>query len=565
MTFREQFKCHARRLIVATIFVPATASGQSVRGVVTERATSAPAVGAIVTLERVTRIGEPGLEVHSVLVDERGTFSLRAIQGTTLAIVVRRIGSRPFRSDTMTLAAGETRRLEIALDAIKPGIGNAFTLERVTVSGVTPCRTAHDQSVRIAELWENAQTALLATAISTRDSLVRRRVIRYERSLDPATLAIRREDVRFFDAFAGTDGGFFRSISGDSLSKAGYWQRTGTGAARFHGPDENALLSPAFLSDHCFTLDKSHDDENGLIGLGFEPAPHRRNGDTPPEIQGTIWLNAATSELRLVEFTWTTFPYGVPAMRVGGRVEFARLPWGPWFARRWWLRMPEGLPSDRGTLARRFGILEEGGLVQTGAESVTEAPAVVTGIIRGGASQPLAGAAISIANTSLRTVSDDRGRFSIDSVPAGVQSLVAEHPRYEALGVRAAEQDLLLDAGSHRALILDAPSDAEIPTRLCGELEAGRGTLRLIVVEAVTLVPVPGLRVTMTDRNAKVAGSGYLTQAETDSRGAALFCGAPAERLLEVTVAAADKRTTSFELALPASGMKVRVVHLLRR
>ncbi len=190
----------------------------------------------------------------------------------------------------------------------------------------------------------------------------------------------------------------------------------------------------------------------------------------------------------------------------------------------------------------------------------------LTGIIRDGASLPLAGAAISIANTSLRTVSDEKGRFSIDSVPAGLQSIVAEHPRYEALGVRAAEQDVLLDAGSHRALVLDAPSDAEIPARLCGaRLEAGEGTLRLIVIDAVTGVPVLGLRVTVADRNARISGSGYLANAETDVRGTAVFCGAPAERLLEVTATTADKRATTFELALPASGMKVRVVALARR
>jgi len=555
-----------RRLIAGAVLLPAVATGQTVRGSVTHRGSSAPALGAIVTLERVSRVGEPGLEVHSVLVDERGTFSLRATPGTTLAIVVRRIGLRPFRSDTMTLAPGETRRLEIALDAINPGVENAFTLERVTVSGATPCRTANDQSVRIAELWDNAQTALLATVISTRDSLVRRRLIRYERSRDPATLAIQSENVCAFDAMGGTTGGFFRSLPGDSLSKVGYWQRIGTGIARFHGPDENAILSPTFLADHCFTVVAPAPGGEDLVGLGFEPAEHRRQGDAPPEIRGTIWLDRLTSELRTLEFTWTTLPAGIPELALGGHVRYSRLSWGPWFVQDWWLRMPEGLPSDR-TASSRFGILEEGGLVQAADAALLGAkPATISGTIRDAASRPLAEAAISIAGTSLRTVSDAEGRFTIDSVPPGLQVVVADHPRYDALGVRAAEENLLLDAGSERALILDAPSDAQIPERLCGApLEAGHGTLRLIVLEAVTLVPVPGMRVTLADRKAKVSGSGFFTQAETDSRGAALFCSAPAERLLEVTATTTDKRATTFELALPASGMKVRVVHLVRR
>lgn len=368
MPFRgQQSNRHFWRLLVAMAFVPSFAMGQSVRGKVTERATSAPALGAIVTLERVNVDGQSRREVRSVLVDEQGAFEVGATSGGLYTIFVRRIATRPFRSDTMRLAGGDVRRLDVSLDAIKLDGSVGFMLDRVTVTSATPCLTSQNEATRIASLWENTRTALLSTAIATRDSLVKRRLIRYERSLDPATFAIQREDVRFFDAYAGSEGGFFRSISGDSLSRAGYWQRTGTGAARFHGPDENALLSSAFLSDHCFTLDESDGDGHGLIGLGFEPADHRRSDDTPPEIRGTIWADASTSELRMLEFTWLTFPHGVPAMRVGGRVEYARLTSGPWFVRRWWLRMPEGLPSDRGTPAGRFGILEEGGLVQTGA------------------------------------------------------------------------------------------------------------------------------------------------------------------------------------------------------
>src|SRR5262245_14174469 len=94
------------RLVAAALVLPATTWGQSVRGVVTDRVTSAPAYSAIVTLERVTA-GQRGLEIRSVLVDDRGNFALSAPSAGTFAILVRRIGSRPFRSDTMTLGAGE--------------------------------------------------------------------------------------------------------------------------------------------------------------------------------------------------------------------------------------------------------------------------------------------------------------------------------------------------------------------------------------------------------------------------------------------------------------------------
>ena len=558
-----QSERRVRRLIAGVLLLPTAAWGQSIRGVVTDRTTGVPAHSAIVTLERV-QPGAKGLEVRSVLVDERGTFVLGAPTAGTFAILVRRIGSRPFRSDTMTLAAGETRRLDITLEGIRPDVSNAYALDRVTIAGATPCRTATDHSVRIADLWDNARTALLATAIATRDSLVRRRLIRYERARDATTLAVQGEQVRAFDAMGGTGGGFFRSISADSLSKVGYWQRNGTGSAKFHGPDENALLSSEFLADHCFTLVDSDAARPELLGLGFEPTETRRGGDVPPDIRGTIWLDRQTAELRFLEFHWVTLPAGIPELPLGGYVKYSRLAWGPWFVQNWWLRMPEGLTIERGS-SSRFGILEEGGLVQV-ADAVQHGatPAKLIGVLRDPAALPLGGALIAINGTALHTITDREGRFTIDSVPPGLQVLVAEHPRYESLGVPAARLDLLLDEGERRELTVKASRADEIPQRLCGDLGTSSGALRLTVVDGRTKKPISGLRVTLAEGEAKSSGSGYVAKQVTDERGVSLFCGAPAETLLVVTTAF-DERATAFELAIPPSGMKSRVLQLDRK
>ena len=551
-----------RRLVAGSYLLPALTWGQAVRGVVTDRSSDAPAHSAIVTLERI-RPGEKGLEVRSVLVNERGGFAIVAPSAGTFAILVRRIGSRPFRSDTMTLEAGEVRQLDVILEPVRPGVTNAYALDRVLVASPTPCRTASDLAVRIAELWENARTALLATAISDRDSLVRRRLIRYQRSRDPTTLAIRNEQVRAFDAMGGTNGGFFRSISADSLSKVGYWQRNGTGSARFHGPDENALLSAEFLADHCFTVADADSTRRDLVGLSFQPAESRQGGHTPPEIRGTIWLDRQTSELRTLEFNWVTLPPGIPDLPLGGFVRYSRLSWGPWFVQNWWLRMPEGLTVERGTNAGRFGVLEEGGVVQAAdVLSIGAKPATVTGVLRDPVSLPLAGALVTISGTSLQAVTNREGRFAIADVPPGLQVLIAEHPRYESLGVPAAQLDLLLEEGQPRDLVINASRADEIPSRLCGAaLPERSGVLRLTVVDRRNKQPVPGLRVTLSEREAKGSGAGYVAKQVTDARGVVLFCGAPAETLLGVTTAL-DERATAFELALPASGMKSRVLQL---
>jgi hypothetical protein len=75
---------------------------------------------------------------------------------------------------------------------------------------------------------------------------------------------------------------------------------------------------------------------DGLIGLAFEPARKRRVAD----VKGVLWLDAATAELRHLEFTYTNLPWDVPASRVGGRVEFEQLASGVWIVRRWYVRAP---------------------------------------------------------------------------------------------------------------------------------------------------------------------------------------------------------------------------------
>ena len=72
------------------------------------------------------------------------------------------------------------------------------------------------------------------------------------------------------------------------------------------------------------------------MGLSFEPEPRRRL----PDVQGVLWLDEGTAELRALEFSYTRVPEGVNDKRIGGTVEFLRLPSGAWIIRRWELRMP---------------------------------------------------------------------------------------------------------------------------------------------------------------------------------------------------------------------------------
>lgn len=105
------------------------------------------------------------------------------------------------------------------------------------------------------------------------------------------------------------------------------------------------LLSDGFLETHCFRLVRDDDDGRRRVGLKFSPLPSR----SLPDIEGVIWLDAATFGPLHVEYTFTHHlrAFDVPEERFGGRTEFERLDNGAWVTSRWLLRMPDFVETTR--------------------------------------------------------------------------------------------------------------------------------------------------------------------------------------------------------------------------
>src|SRR4030095_16668473 len=239
----------------------------------------------------------------------------RAPGARTDRLAVKRIGVQRFVSPAFVLGTGETRNLDVPIASV------AMTLPVVSVSWL--CVPRPTELRRIASLWDEARTALEATEISLRDKLMAASISRYAAELDPATLRVLfdwRSDAQVMTSQP------FTSMSGDSLSAVGYWRRLEGDSVEYLAPDASALSSNAFIRDHCFTLAGARRDRRGLVGLSFVPATER----TLPDIAGTIWLDARSFELRLVEFRYTRLPAMAYAQRVGGEVHFARLASGAW-------------------------------------------------------------------------------------------------------------------------------------------------------------------------------------------------------------------------------------------
>ena len=534
-------------------FAASPLNAQVIRGRVTEMASATPVAGAVVSL-----LGETGEgALVSVLTTVAGEYAVRAPAPGRYRLGVKRIGVRRFVSAEFELTAGETRVLDVPIDAV------ALTLPEVTVSGL--CVTRPRELARIASLWDEARTALQATEISVRDSLIEAQISRYASDLDPPTLRVLfdwRSDAQMLVDQP------FTSLSGDSLSAVGYWRALPGDSIEYLAPDASALASNAFIRDHCFMLVGAPRGRPDLVGLSFRPARDRQL----PDIAGTIWLDARRFELRFIEFRYTQVPLVPNADRIGGEVHYARLASGAWIVDRWFIRMPQ-LVASQDQLAPRHQFREEGGAVIT--EGVVSAIrlASVTGIFRDSAGRPAPGAVVRAVGTHRQVLTGADGRFRLDSLPPGDISIVAHTDGYDSFGLLAASRRLALQGGRVERIEFRAPNSAGLRREVCPDPRVpyvpppgGRGALRLLMVDSATVSPLPGVEFLVSwPLIAEVAYADSTQErfrhAMTDSRGAATFCNLPPGIPLEVSLLGAGGRRMHVMMAqVSRTGITGRVV-----
>jgi hypothetical protein len=515
---------------------------QIVRGRVTERGSSAAVGGVLVSLidARTRR------QSVSTLSDPQGNYALRAPQAGAFLVEAKRIGVRRFVSDTIALANGETQRLDIVVE------GLVYTLPEVVVSGLAACSGAGGDAARIGALWEEARAALFATRISLRDRLFRGTVSRYIRELDPRSHKVLKEEGRQIQGVVDKP---FRAVDAESLSAHGYVQTDRDNMRTFHGPDADVLLSDAFVRDHCFRLAPPVRARRGLTGIAFAPAAGRALSD----IAGTMWLDARTFELQLVEFRYVNTT-GLPDDNaIGGEVHFAKLPNGAWVIRRWFIRLPQGARTSTpvtlsgatpNVFVRRTGytLREEGGNVTADAMLRRERTAGLQGTVSDSLGRPLVGAVVALSGTPYKAVVDALGTYRIDGIAPGTFTVVVEHPAYLAFGMYAGESEVALPEGLVSRLQLTAPRRREIRAHICPDsnTEYDKADLRVNLVDAGGRpVPFTWVRVTWSEVTALrplIQSRSNHAEAQTDQRGAANFCGMPAQMTLAIFVLRGQER-----------------------
>jgi hypothetical protein len=415
---------------------------------ISEAESGLPIQGAFVTL-----FDGEGVRLQSALTNAQGRY-LFTLPGLGLYSVRAQMIGRETRESPVFQVASEER---VSRDLFLPI--RAIELRGITAEGSPRCAVRPEKGERTAVLWEEARKALEVNAWALDQELFRYQVDNRVREYDPEGRRVRSERREVVSGFFREP---FRSRPASDLATRGFVQAINGDTLAF-APDAAVLLSDPFLDNHCFEVRQGEGDE--LVGLAFRPVTPRSVTD----IQGTLWLDSSTGELRSVEFLYTGGLAESRGGAPGGRVEFDRLPSGAWIVRRWHIRMPILAEVQNRTTRFRVqelrivGLQEEGGEVtriwDRQGDLVAEADRALLGglvydSIRG---YPLAGALVHLAGTEWQASTNEEGRFRIPNLPGGSYTVEVSHPALDSLNTEIPAREVDLTEGRMSWLDLAVP------------------------------------------------------------------------------------------------------------
>jgi hypothetical protein len=534
-----------RAPILATLLaaLPSALPGQGVTGTVVDQQSGAPIPGALVSL-----VSSDGRTHARVLADRAGAFSLRAPSAGRYTLRAERIGYATASSPPLELAAGQVVAYRLAASAER------VQLEALVATGggdSRRCTVRPRAGEETAALWDEARKALQSAVTTRQQYPYRFRTERRVRQLDPATLTVRREEVR---AMEGLSDNPFVSVGAERLAAHGYVETVGD-TVFFHAPDAAVLLSDPFLEGHCFRSQRPDGDHAGMVGLAFEPVRAGEQAD----VAGVLWLDARTAELRTVDYRYTRGSAAAAVNeRAGGRVEFRRLPNGAWIVSRWRILMPAGAAAGAAAAAptgapmpvlqtaTRVALAEEAGQVvevraRDGSPVEMAAFASITGTVFDSTrNRPLAGARVSLAATADSTRTDAEGRFTLPRVAEGAYALVFAHPRLDSLHFTPEGAPVTVVPPEALRRDLAIPPLAAVLAAQCHTPPGSAvGAVAGIVSERGGGAALPGVPVTAEWRIAGVAEPGRAA-AVSDEIGGYRFCDVPAGAAVRVAARLAD-------------------------
>jgi len=537
-------------------------AAQTVQGQLIDASTGAPVEGALVLL-----LTEAGEEAGGYLTNQAGRFILQAPEPGIYTLQAERIGYETTTSDPFPLIRAQ--RFGIRLETAQ----TAIELEGILVEGDQQCLVRPGEGLQLAAVWEEARKALTVQDWTEREGSYRFQVARYERELDVLARTVQSETRQVLSGVAGVP---IRSLPADNLMTQGFVRPSEDGGYVYYGPDASVLLSDIFLDTHCFRLAMNPDRPNE-VGLAFEPV--RRGGI--PDIAGTLWLDAETARLRVLEYSYTWVPWEEGRGAARGRIEFENLPSGAWVIRKWWIRMPLATMDMSMTLMERSAGIRLVGIKEVGGEITrftsldqrvtSELPrGVLEGQVWDSTRQaPLVGATVFLSGTQYAAETDAGGSFLMSDLPEGVFTAAFIHPRMDSLGFFSPGVEVEIVPGEFTTLMLGIPSTAATLVSTCTQEElAGRATAVIgFVREAETEAPVERASVTVSWSIFDQQAGGVFVerrhglQTTSDFTGRYSACGVPLDTTLHIQATYLDRETGIVQLRANEDGYTV--VHLV--
>ncbi len=556
---------HLVIFLALLIVLAPKAHGQIVRGTAREAESGRAIESGVITL-----LDAGGAVIRAVLTDSLGEFGLRAPSPGAYRLRFERLGFRPMTTDRFTLDEGETETKPIRAAAV------SVSLERIVVTDRPRCRVLPEADTVTARVW-SAVRGVLASAVAGETGWYPYVTIeRHERDYDYRRKLVTKE--RKWTQTGATTAPFV-AIAASVLETEGFIVQN-RDSVTFYAPEARTLIAEEFLRTHCFRV-RDERTERGRVGLDIEPIPRR----LLPDIKGTLWLDAASGELRRLDFVYVNLPPTVPRDGAEGWVEFRRLPRGAWVVDRWLLRLPlvgrpppasvygsgvpvaGELPSERVT--ELIGTHEEGGrIVSLDTERPRAAPPptvtyAVQGSVRTADGVPVPGARAFLSGTGHSSVTDRDGLFAMLDVTPGRYRLSFTHPRFDTVGVVGPVVEVHVTSATEHQLTM--PTDEQVARSVCERQSGGAASqpptlLYGYVREGSSPAVVPNATVTVTwraliARGPTVGVRQAALEVETDATGYYQLCGIP--RDTQLTIRATRGTRPGAEQKIEAIGSPV--------
>lgn len=540
--------------VLALAAAGATAGAQVIRGTVSSEGTLTPLRGAVVTL--LMRDGRP--TPLRVLSGPDGSFALRAPSAGTWSIEVRAIGFAVRRTNARLINAAETVVENVSMRQL------ATRLATLRIEARSACRRASELDAVTAEVWDDVWAALAASDIVREQRLVRADVFVYTREVDVGSGIVLYEERGVAPVL---DARPFQTLPAADLVNHGFWRQPLTGPVEFHGLDAGTIIAPEFLATHCFALVRGDSAGTTRIGLAFRPVNSRSRAD----VQGTLWVNPDSRELRLLEFSYTGLQLRGPA--AGGTIRFTRLESGLLVDDDWSLRHP--FERTRPVGRRRTGDVPDespvrrpgtavrvaGGFVLTGTARTSQL-AVLMGVVRS-AGAPADAASVELLGSGQRVETDSTGAFVIGDVVPGTYEMRVVRPGPGDRGGFVQHGTLVVSGGDVARVTVEVPDADAIGRALCPDAPPGSAPLFGLLREQASGRAAVDYRIEVqwappVDSSGSAVGRAGAVRVLTDWRGEFVACNVPAG-------ARASFRTTTgdAEWSLPIPmGAKLNVIEI---